>query len=178
MVSGKGGEAMKIRNMTRCALMASTMTLCAWIAVPVGSLAVSLQTMGLFLTLGLLGGRLGTVTVAVYLSLGAVGVPVFTGFQGGFGTLLGPTGGYLWGFFAAALVWWALEGRLPRPVAMGLCLVMCYLCGTAWYAWMTATGAWAAVLVCVVPFVAGDVLKLMIAGLLTSGLRKRGIWSE
>lgn len=169
---------MKIKNMTRCALMASAMTLCAWIAVPVGSLAVSLQTLGLFLTLGLLGGRLGTVTVAVYLSLGAVGVPVFTGLQGGFGALLGPTGGYLWGFLAAGLVWWAMEGRLPRQVAMGLSLLVCYLCGTAWYACLTATGLWAAMLVCVVPFVAGDAVKLIIAGFLTSGLKKRGIWRD
>ena len=178
MVFGKGGEAMKIKNMTRCALMASAMTLCAWTAVPVGSLAVSLQTLGLFLTLGLLGGRLGVVTVAVYLSLGAMGAPVFTGLQGGFGALLGPTGGYLWGFFAAALLWWALEGRLPRTVTMGLSLLVCYLCGTVWYAWLTATGLWAAVLVCVLPFVAGDAVKMGFAGLITSGLKKRGIWRD
>lgn len=169
---------MKIRNMTRCALMASAMALCAWIAVPLGSLTVSLQTLGLFLTLGLLGGRLGTVTVAVYLGLGAVGAPVFTGFQGGFGALLGPTGGYLWGFLAAALVWWALEGRLPRLLIMALALPVCYLCGTGWYMYLTGTGLWAAVLCCVVPYVAGDVMKLVIANFIISGLKKPGIWRE
>ena len=178
MVSGKGGEAVKIRNMTRCALMASAMVLCAWIAVSVGSLAVSLQTLGLFLTLGLLGGRLGTVTVAVYLALGAVGAPVFTGFQGGFGALLGPTGGYLWGFFAAALLWWALEGRLPRLFIMMLALLVCYLCGTGWYMHLTGTGPWAALLCCVVPYVAGDAAKMIIADFLISGLKKRGIWRD
>ena len=99
----KAGVRMKIRKMTRCALLAAVMAVCAWISVPVGELAVSLQTFAVFLTLGFLGGRLGSAAVLVYLLLGAAGVPVFAGFRGGIGVLLGPTGGYLWGFLAACL---------------------------------------------------------------------------
>lgn len=164
--------------MTRCGLMAAAMALCAWIAVPVGPLAVSLQTLGLFLTLGLLGGRLGTVTVAVYLGLGALGAPVFAGFQGGFSALTGPTAGFLWGFLLAAGIWWLEQNRLPRALMMAQGLLVCYLCGALWYAYLTGTGLWAAVTVCVAPYVLLDVVKLILADLITSGLKKRLIWRD
>lgn len=155
---------MKIRKMTRCAMLAALLTVCAWISVPVGDQAVSLQTFAVFLTLGLLGGRLGSATVLVYLLLGAAGLPVFTGFRGGIGVLLGPTGGYLWGFLAACLLYWALEDRLPRWGNMVVGMLCCYACGTAWYYFAYAPGAlWPVILTCVVPYVIPDALKLLFA---------------
>lgn len=155
---------MKIRKMTRCAMLAALLTVCAWISVPVGDQAVSLQTFAVFLTLGLLGGRLGSATVLVYLLLGAAGLPVFTGFRGGIGVLLGPTGGYLWGFLAACLLYWALEDRLPRWGNMVVGMLCCYACGTAWYYFVYAPGAlWPVILICVVPYVIPDALKLLFA---------------
>lgn len=155
---------MKIRKMTRCAMLAALLTVCAWISVPVGDQAVSLQTFAVFLTLGLLGGRLGSATVLVYLLLGAAGLPVFTGFRGGIGVLLGPTGGYLWGFLAACLLYWALEDRLPRWGNMVVGMLCCYACGTAWYYFVYAPGAlWPVILTCVVPYVIPDALKLLFA---------------
>ena len=169
---------MKIRNMTRCALMAAVMAVCAWIAIPVGSLAVSLQIFGLFLALGLLGGRLGTATVAVYLGLGALGLPVFTGFQGGFSALTGPTAGYLWGFLLASVLWWLCRNHLPRPLIMTLGLLICYLCGTVWFAWLTGTGFWVALWICVIPYLLFDIVKLILADFITSKLKKSGIWRD
>jgi peptide/nickel transport system permease protein len=82
------------------------MTLCAWMSVTVGQMAFTMQTFGVFLTVLLLGGGSGTAACCVYLLLGALGLPVFSGFQGGIGVLLGPTGGYLFGFLATALIYW------------------------------------------------------------------------
>ena len=164
---------MKIRSMTRCAIFAAAMAVCAWLAVPMGEIAVSLQTFAVFLTLGVLGGRLGTAACLVYVCLGAVGLPVFTGFQGGLGVLLGPTGGYLWGFLAAGAVFWAAENRLPRWLAMGIGLLTCYACGTAWYYFAFAgTGLWAVLLKCVVPYIVPDAIKITLALTLTPKLKR------
>ena len=164
---------MKIRNMTRCAVLCAVMAVCAWISFPLGDLAVSLQTFAVFLTLGLLGGRLGGVTVLVYLLLGAAGAPVFTGFRGGIAVLLGPTGGYLWGLGMASLLYWLLERKISPPIGLVLGLLLCYTCGTAWYYYMYAPGALPPViLTCVVPYLIPDGIKLLLATLLTRLLKQ------
>lgn len=163
---------MKIRSMTRCAVFTAAMAVCAWLAVPMGQIAVSMQTFAVFLTLGVLGGRLGTVTCLVYLCLGAVGLPVFTGFQGGLGHLLGPAGGYLWGFPVAAAVYWATENYLPRWLGMGLGLLACYGCGVAWYCFAYAeVGLWAGLLTCVGPYIVPDAIKITLALVVTDRLK-------
>lgn len=151
------------------------MCLCAWICIPLGSTVFTLQTFSLFLTLLLLGGRRGFWVCCAYLLLGAAGLPVFSGFQGGVGVLLGPTGGYLWGFPVAALVCALLE-RHPLP---GLILgtLACYVCGTLWFWRMyldtdvpMALGAVAAK--CVLPYLIPDGAKLALAWLLSKRLCK------
>ena len=155
---------MKLRNMTRCGVLTAVLAVCAWLSVPLGDQAVSLQSFGVFLALGLLGGRDGTVTVLVYLLLGAVGVPVFSGFRGGFSVLLGPTGGYLWGFLAAGFLYWALEKRVKPWLNMALGMVLCYVCGTVWYYCMFAPGSiWPVLMICVVPYLLPDAVKIFLA---------------
>ncbi|MBQ9762046.1 MAG: biotin transporter BioY [Oscillospiraceae bacterium] len=164
---------MKIRNMTRCGLMAAMLAVCGWIAVPLGDISVSLQTLGVLLCLGVLGGRLGSVAILVYLSLGALGAPVFTGFQGGFAVLLGPTGGYLWGFLLVGAVYLLVENKLPLWLCMVLCQLIIYINGTIWYFHLYAQGGlWAIILKCVVPYLVPDGLKLLLALHLTSRIRR------
>ena len=159
------------RKLTRCALFAAMMALCAWIGLPLGHTVFTMQTFGVLLTLGLLGGKRGTVSILCYLLLGAAGLPVFSAFRGGIGAILGPTGGYLWGFLATGLVYWLLE-KWSRPAAMAAGLAACYACGTLWY--MTYTGgALAAVLAqTVLPYLIPDALKLILALRLTKRLKK------
>lgn len=156
-------DGVAVRNMTRSALFAALMSLCAWLSLPVGQLAVSLQSFAVLLALGVLGGKRGTAAVAVYLALGAVGLPVFTGFRGGFSVLLGPTGGYLWGFLLAGGLFWLLEKRLRVWVNMILALLCCYACGTAWYAAMYGGDVWAVLGLCVAPYLLPDGCKLALA---------------
>ena len=159
------------RNMTRCALFAAMMALCAWIGIPLGHTVFTMQTFGVLLALGILGGKRGTVSILCYLLLGAAGLPVFSGFRGGIGAILGPTGGYLWGFLATGLVFWLLE-KWSRPLAMIAGIIVCYACGTLWY--MTYTGgALAAVLAqTVLPYLIPDAVKLVLALRLTKRLQK------
>lgn len=159
------------RKLTRCALFAAMMALCAWIGIPLGHTVFTMQTFGVLLALGILGGKRGTISILCYLLLGAAGLPVFSGFRGGIGAILGPTGGYLWGFLATGLVFWLLE-KWSRPAAMIAGILVCYACGTIWY--MTYTGgALAAVLAqTVLPYLIPDALKLVLALRLTKRLKK------
>ena len=158
--------------MVRCALFAALMAVCAWICVPLGDIAFTMQTQGLFLTLGILGGKWGTVSILSYLLLGAAGAPVFSGFQSGFGAILGPNGGFLWGFLVSCLVYWVLErlGRIPAAIAA---MAVCYGCGCLWYSLYAGDiGILAAAAKTVVPYLIPDAVKLTMALSLSRRLRK------
>lgn len=149
--------------MVQCSLFAALIAICAWIAVPIPPVAFTLQTLGVLLALGILGGKRGFCSVGLYLLLGFVGLPVFSGFRGGASALMGPTGGFLWGFLAMAACYWLLErfGRLPAMVAGQ---IACYVCGCWWFTvYATGTSLFAAVLTCVVPYLVPDALKLTLA---------------
>ena len=171
---------MNVRKMAQCALFAALLCLCAWLAVPMGTTVVTLQTFGIFLCLGLLGGKWGTLTIGVYLLLGAVGLPVFSGFRGGIGALLDATGGYLLGFLGAGILFWVLEARFGgKPVirltGWILGLLLCYGIGTLWFSRVYLGGGQtlgAALAVCVLPYLLPDALKLALAWLLTEKLKR------
>ncbi len=164
---------MKLRKMTLCAVFAAMLAVCAWLAVPVGDVSVTMQTLGLLLCLGILGGKLGCISCTVYLLLGAVGLPVFSGFQGGFGVLLGPTGGYLWGFLLTSAVFWMLEKRLPLWLNFAIGLMVCYACGTAWYAFAYGPmPIWPILLKCVLPYLLPDTIKLFLASITAGKIKK------
>ena len=158
--------------MVLTSLFASLITVCAWIAVPVPPVGFTLQTLGVLLALGILGGKRGTWAVGLYLLLGLVGLPVFSGFRGGAAALLGPTGGFLWGFLLMAVCYWLLEGFGKLP-AMAAGQLVCYLCGCFWYTvYAPGTSPWAAAVVCVVPYLVPDVLKLLLANHIAGRIRK------
>ena len=150
------------RNMVRSSLFAGAMAICAWLAVPISDIGFTMQTFGVFLALGLLGGKWGTVSIGIYLLMGLVGLPVFSGFRGGPGILLGVTGGYLWGFLASGFAYWVLErfGRLPAMVGG---LFACYVCGTLWFLQYSGGGIALVLLRCVVPYLIPDAIKLGLA---------------
>ncbi|MDD3212516.1 MAG: biotin transporter BioY [Eubacteriales bacterium] len=164
------------------ALFTVLIAVCAWISIP-SAVPFTLQTFGVLCTLGLLGGKRATFAILVYILLGAVGIPVFSGFRGGIGILLGNTGGYLLGFLVSGLVYWLLTtllGEKPwvRMVGMLLALVSCYVFGTAWFmilythttgpiALSTALG-W-----CVIPFLLPEVAKTALAFFMVHAIPKR-----
>ena len=170
---------MKIRNMALCGLFAALLTLCAWISVPGAGVVFTLQTFGVALTLLLLGGKRGTIAVFVYLLLGVVGLPVFTGFQGGIGTLLNVTGGYIVGFLVWALLYWLITAVAPKKqvLAMAVGLLICYAFGSAWFYALylqsgSVMGLGAFLLKCLVPYLLPDAAKLSLAFLLASRLKR------
>ncbi len=171
---------MSVRVLSRSALCAALLCLCAWLSVPMGHIAVTMQTFALFFALFLLGGKQGSLVCALYLLLGGVGLPVFSGFRGGIGMLLGPTGGYLFGFLAAALAYWAIAallGSKPFSQLIAACaaLVACYTCGTLWFLFFYleqgSISLGTVLLTCVVPYIVPDLCKLALAWLLRYRLR-------
>lgn len=168
----------KTAELSYIALGAALITVCAWITVPF-TVPFTMQIFAVFLSLILLGGRNGTIAVCVYLLLGAIGIPVFSGGKGGFSVLIGPTGGYLFGMLLIGAVYWIgtklFDRKLWIEVALLVVgLLLCYAFGTVWFSTLNAEeGFVASLLVCVVPFLLPDAAKLALAVILGRRLRKR-----
>ena len=136
----------------------------------------------IFTAVGVLGGKRGTLSILVYILLGAVGVPVFAGFSGGIGSLFGNAGGYIIGFLVGALIMWGMEKVMGRKtwalaVQMVVGLIVCYAFGTAWFMIMYTRSAGPVGLVtvlgwCVFPFIIPDLIKIVVALGLTKSLKK------
>lgn len=157
---------MSTRSIARCGVCVALLACSAWVIVPLGLAPFTMQTFVLALIPQVMGPRESILTVAVYLVLGACGLPVFSGFQGGVGTLLGPTGGYLWGFLlgmapAAALMRAEALPRRARAVMAGTALLgVSYLFGTVQLMGVYSLSAPVALASGVLPFVVPDVLKV------------------
>ena len=167
------------RDMVLIALSAAFIAICAWLTVP-GPVPFTMQTMAVVMVAALLGPLKGFLAVLVYLLLGAVGVPVFSGFRGGVQALAGPTGGYLVGFLFTALLSGWLSGRseklLPMVLGMAAGIAVCYVFGTAWFGLFFANGGLGKILMtCVVPFLIPDALKIALAAILVRRIRKSGV---
>ncbi len=171
----------KTYDMAYTALFAVLMAVCSWISIPT-VIPFTLQTFAVFLAVSVLGGKRGTMSVIVFVLLGAVGVPVFAGFSGGLHVIMGNTGGYIIGFIFAALLMWLIErlfGRKIRvqAVSMLLGMVTYYAFGTIWFmiVYMRTTGPVGVATVlgwCVIPFIIPDLIKAALALFLGNTLRR------
>ncbi len=168
----KASGSNRILSMVYCSFFTIIIALCSYITIPI-VIPITLQTMGVFITLELLGGKKGTFSVLLYILLGAVGVPVFSGFRGGIGVLLSNTGGYIIGFIPLAFIYWLIVTLLgkktpARIIAMVLGLLSCYVCGTAWflfaYSDIKNMSEMIPVLqVCILPFIIPDIAKMFLS---------------
>ena len=166
-----------IFNMTSCALMAALMCVLCPVSVPIGPIPISLSILVILLTVFVLGTWRALVSYTVYLLLGAVGMPVFSGFQGGLAKLAGPTGGYLAGFWLMILVAGLIMEKGKRNLlitvlGMLVGVAVDYAVGTAWFVFQTESTVAHALDVCVYPFIPFDVAKIIIAVLLGSVVYK------
>ena len=166
---------MKARDMSLIALMAAIIGACSWISVP-AAVPFTMQTFGVFAALLMLGGRRGTAAIALYIAMGIVGVPVFSGFQGGIGHILGPTGGYIIGFLFIGALFMCGEPFMVKAhekVMLFFGLLLCYLIGTIWFMKVgtTETSIWKVLSACVLPYVIPDLLKLFLADYISRRVR-------
>ena len=161
-----------VRDMAYISLFAALIALSTWISIP-SAVPFTMQVFAVFLSFALLGGKRGTLALLVYIALGAVGAPVFSGFRGGIAVLVGPTGGYIVGFVLSGLLYQLLSPRLKEtPVSMFVLLfaglLLCYCFGTLWFMFVYGRhtgpiGFGTALSMCVLPFVLPDILKIILA---------------
>ena len=153
-------------QMAVTALMAAALCVLGPLSVPIGAIPISLSNFVICLTAWLLGPKFGTLSVAVYLLIGLVGVPVFSGYGAGIAKLAGPTGGYLVGYLLLAFIGGLfIEKSKGQPVISGIGLVLgdaaCYVLGTAWFVFQMQCELGYALSVCVYPFIALDLAKIV-----------------
>jgi biotin transport system substrate-specific component len=167
------GNAARAAVIARTAAFIGLITIGGWIAIPFVPVPVTLQTFFILLA-GRMLGRNAVVPAAAYILLGAVNLPVFHNGTAGIGVLMGPTGGYLAGFVPAALIA-GLGYESPKPVIQVLGLAgataSIYACGVAWLTVSSGIPLWTAVLVGVIPFLPGDVLKAAVVHGMAGKLR-------
>jgi len=183
----------KTSTLTKIALMAALQCIISPFAItfPISPVPMSLATLMLYLSVYILGKKYATISCGIYLLIGLVGIPVFSGFAGGAGKLLGPTGGYLIGY--PALTWiggWCMEkwssgfgntgacsiGRmnyLLQGLGLASGTAVCYVFGSLWLAYQTKMSFGAALAAGVLPFIIGDVVKIVIGVAVGNVIRKR-----
>ena len=174
MASGK----IKTADTVVCALFAAIICVISPWSLPIsGEVPISLATAAIYLA-----SKRGTVSVLLYIVIGALGVPVFSSFRGGFSVIAGPTGGYIIGYLPCAFICGFIIDRIGNgkkaaayPVGMIAGTVILYAVGTAWYMFITKNPLIPSLAGCVLPFLPGDAAKIAAASLLGYELRKRVI---
>ena len=169
----------RTKDLTQIALMAAVLCILGPIALPIGPVPISLTNLAIYFSLYLLGTKKGTISYLVYMLIGLIGLPVFSGMQGGPQKLFGVTGGYIIGFVFMALIAgffiekWS-DKRWLHLIGMVLGTAVCYVFGTAWFLVLTdGYTILGALAVCVFPFIIGDVIKMVLAMMIAPQIRGR-----
>lgn len=170
-----------IQSMIFISLFTTLMCIGAWIHFP-SPVPATMQTFVVFCALRLLGSKKTFVMLVIYIFLGAVGLPVFSGFNSGPGALIGPTAGFIWGFVIGVPVFYIFEKYFQDKKALTIIgyiiyILIHYIPGAMWYCAFSAgklsfSGIMSSALVTVVPFIIPDAIKLFLALLVSDKIRK------
>lgn len=165
-------QKIKTKQMVLIALMTAVTCVLGPLSIPLpfSPVPISLTNFAIFLAIFVLGMKNGTISFIIYLLLGAVGVPVFSSFRGGFQVLAGPTGGYLIGFiFLALIMGFALDHfdrkLVPTIIGMIIGMAVCYAFGTVWLAKLLSLSFKEGLMMGVIPYLPGDAAKIIIAAI-------------
>ena len=167
----------RTRQITLIGLMTAITCILAPLSIPIGPVPISLTNFAIYLSLYLLDWKKGTISYILYLLLGLVGLPVFSGFTGGIGKLAGPTGGYIIGFIPMAIIAGIVIDKFSQRwiqiLGMIVGTAICYAFGTVWFCIQAGYTVSAALAVCVIPFIPADLIKMVIAMIIGPEIRKR-----
>lgn len=168
-------KKIKTLELVLCALFAALSAILSQLSIPIGPVPINLTHVSIFVAAGLLGAKYGAVSQILFVLMGASGVPVFSGFNGGIGIVLGPRGGFIIGYIGCAFVTGLIIDHFGKSIkaltaAMYAGWIVTYTLGVSWYMYITHTGFIAALLVCVLPFLAGDIPKTILSSMLVNRL--------
>ncbi len=169
---------MNIKKIVLIAILAAIICVFAPFSVPAGPIPISLSTFAIYIVSCSVSPKYSVPAVAVYILIGAVGLPVFSSFTGGLQCIAGYTGGYIIGYIPCAFFIGFMTEKLRGkkiifPISMLIGTAVCYLFGTMWYMYRAETGFAEAAAVCVLPFFIGDIIKITAASLIGITLNQR-----
>ena len=160
----------KVFTLVRIALVAAIMCILGPISfnIPISDVPISLGVLAVFLGAYVNGWKLGMASCLLYVLIGLAGLPVFSNFTGGAAKLFGPTGGYIVGYFFIALIAGLFIEKFEKKfymhaIGMVLGTICCYTLGTAWFCFQSGTEVGAALMLCVIPFIPADIIKMILA---------------
>ena len=172
-------KTFSVQKMAIIALMTAVLCILAPISIPVfiSPVPISLGVLAVYLTAYVLSPLDATISVIIFILLGTFGLPVFSGYSGGLSKLVGPTGGYIIGFlftvYISSLFIHLKKGIIFDVIGMITGLALCYILGTIWFSYQQGKGFIASLLLCVVPFLIGDAIKIIVAVILGTQINKR-----
>ena len=172
-------KTFSVQKMAIIALMTAILCILAPISIPVfvSPVPISLGVLAIYLTAYVLSPLDATISVIIFILLGTFGLPVFSGYSGGLSKLVGPTGGYIIGFlftvYISSLFIHMKKGIIFDVIGMITGLALCYILGTIWFSYQQGKGFIASLLLCVVPFLIGDAIKIIVAVILGTQINKR-----
>ena len=173
-----------LRKLILTALFAAIISIASPIYIPIGTIPVTLSVFAIFLSGSILPPVYAISSTLVYIALGAVGLPIFSNFEGGIGKLVGYTGGFIWSYPLMALII-ALSVRLfgkrnilSLSLGMLAALAVCYTMGTAWYGHLAGVSFEVGLKACVYPFIGFDIAKAAAAIALTLGLKHTALFDR
>lgn len=165
---------LKTNQMIKAALMAALTAVGAFIIFPIGPVPITLQTFFVLLSGRLLGKKYGVLAQVTYLLLGAFGLPIFSGGQGGLGVIAGPTGGFLISFVTAAWIAAHCSGKNKKDfLVLAAAVLSNYIIGSIYFSFVTGTGLIASLNMTVIPFIPGDLIKVILVLILAPVIEKR-----
>lgn len=175
-------KSRRLRELAVCGLFCALLCVLSPITIPMSPISFTFSAFAVMLTGAVLPVRLSVSAVVCYILLGVAGLPVFSGFLGGAGVLLGVTGGFIMAYPLMALAMGLLRRvKLLGAGFWGYCvcglaaMVICYAFGTAWYCFYAGVSVRAALAVCVLPFIPFDAVKAALAAFLAVRLKKSGV---
>jgi len=174
----KNTKKINTHQLTLIGVMAAVTCILGPLSLPIGIVPISLTNLAIYFSVYVLGQKRGTLSYIVYLLIGLIGLPVFSGFSGGLTKLFGPTGGYLIGFIFMAFISGFFIDKFSNKIYMcflGMILgtVLAYILGTAWLAYQSNLTFNATLAIGVLPFIPGDLAKMVIASLIGPQIKKR-----
>ena len=168
----------KVKNMIYCSMFACIVALLAQIRIDLpGLVPITLQTLGIYIIACCLTPKLAIIATIVYVLMGSIGLPIFTGFRGGLSSLVGPTGGYIFSFpITSLIISFIINNQnsvIRKIIAMAIGTAVCYLIGTIWFIYVTNNTFITALTICVIPFIPGDIIKIAVASTLSTKIKAR-----
>lgn len=171
-------KSRKAYQMVSIALMAALLCILGPLSIPIGLIPIAFTNLAIYISLYVLGGKKGTLSTIIYLLVGLAGLPVFSGFSGGPAKLLGPTGGYLIGYiFMALIAGYFIDHSYNKKSLAILGMIIgtgiLYIIGTLWLAYQANITISAALAAGVIPFIPGDLAKILISAYIGPLIRNR-----